>query len=121
MELVACAGEASQAHALEAMVGLQVREAHLDPLPFIAGLLERWRAHERPRLVTGLFVHIARYLARGHLSAARRPQGARIAIQLARPIEDRAAVVHHAGRTQRLAVRAPVLVLLLVECEVAAR
>ena len=30
--------EASQTHALEAMVGLQVCEAHFDPLPLIAGL-----------------------------------------------------------------------------------
>jgi hypothetical protein len=36
MELVACAGEASQAHAFEAVVGLQVREAHFDSLPLIA-------------------------------------------------------------------------------------
>jgi hypothetical protein len=34
-------------------VGLQVRDAHPDPLPLIVGLLDCWRTHERPRLVTG--------------------------------------------------------------------
>jgi len=65
VELVARAGEAAQTHALEAMVGLQVRKAHLDPLPLIAGLLELRRAHERARMVTGLFVHGARHFALG--------------------------------------------------------
>jgi len=36
MELVACAGEASQSHALEPMVDLQVGEAHLYFLALIA-------------------------------------------------------------------------------------
>ena len=120
VEFVACAGEASQTHALEAMVGLEVGKTHLDPLPLIAGLLELWCAHECPRLVAGRFVHVARHLAPGHVWAALRLQGAGIAIELARPVEDRAAVVHPAGRPQRLAVRASVLVLLLVEREVAA-
>jgi hypothetical protein len=75
MELVARAGEASQTNALEAIVGFQVRDAHLDPLPLIAGLLECWRTHERPRLVTGLFVHAARHLARGHLWATSASRG----------------------------------------------
>jgi hypothetical protein len=36
MELVASAGRAPEPHALEAMMGLQVRDPHLDPLPLIA-------------------------------------------------------------------------------------
>jgi hypothetical protein len=36
MEFVARAGETSQAHALEAVMGLQVRKAHLDFLALIA-------------------------------------------------------------------------------------
>jgi hypothetical protein len=32
VELVACAGEAAQAHAFEPVMGLQVRKAHLDLL-----------------------------------------------------------------------------------------
>ena len=36
IEFVTCAGEAAQVHPLEAVMGLQVREAHLDALSFIA-------------------------------------------------------------------------------------
>src|SRR5436190_191746 len=63
VELVACTGEAPQAHALEAVVGLQVRKAHLDPLPLITRLVKLWRPHEGARLVTGVFVHVARHFA----------------------------------------------------------
>jgi hypothetical protein len=121
VELVARAGEAAQTHALKAMVGLQVRKAHLDPLPLIAGLLQLRCAHESARVITGLFVHVARDCALGHVWAALRLQGARAAIELARPVAERAAVVHPAGRPQRFAIRASVFVLLLVEGEVAAR
>src|SRR5260370_34583579 len=103
------------------MVGLQVCEAHFDPLPLIAGPLILWRAHDRTRDVSGRFVHGAGYLAPGHVGAALRLQGARAAITHARPIEDRPAIVTPAGRPEGLAVRAPVLVLLFVEGEVAAR
>ena len=47
MELVACTGEAAQAHALEAVMGLQVRKAHLDLFALIAGFLELRRSHQR--------------------------------------------------------------------------
>jgi hypothetical protein len=62
VELVARAGEAAQTHAFEAMVGLQVRKAHLDPLPLIAGLLELRRrltssGLARARLERGLRSH----------------------------------------------------------------
>ena len=36
MELVARTGEAPKPHALEAMVGLQMRKPHLDPLSLIS-------------------------------------------------------------------------------------
>src|SRR5271167_3089335 len=121
VELVARAGEASEAHALEAMVGLQVRKSHLDPLPLIAGLRELRRVSECPRMVTGFFVHVAWHFALGYVWTTPRPQRARIAIELARPIEDRATIVHLAGRPQGLTVRTSVLVLLLVEYEVSAR
>src|SRR5262252_4539341 len=69
MELVARAGEATETHALKAMMGLQVRKPHLDPLSLIAGPLELRRAHERARMVSGLFVHVARHFALGHVRA----------------------------------------------------
>ena len=43
VEFVACAGEAAQAHALEAVVGLQVCKAHLDLLALIARFVELGR------------------------------------------------------------------------------
>ena len=121
VELVARTDEAAQTHSLKAMVGLQMRKAHLDPLPLIAGLLDLRRAHECARMVTGFFVHVAWHFALRYVWAALRLQDAGTAIELARPVEDRAAVMHPTSRPQRLAVRAPVLGLLLVESEVAAR
>ena len=44
MELVARAGKATQSHAFESVMRLQMRKAHLDPLPFIARLQERLSA-----------------------------------------------------------------------------
>ena len=49
MEFVASAGKTSQAHPLEAVMGLQVREAHLDALSFIARLAEGLGSHEPAR------------------------------------------------------------------------
>ena len=40
MELIACTGEPSQSHSLEAVMGLQVRKAHLDLFALIARFLE---------------------------------------------------------------------------------
>jgi len=36
VELIACPGEATQPHALEAMVGFEVRKSHLDLLALVA-------------------------------------------------------------------------------------
>ena len=121
VELVARAAEAPQAHALEAVVGLEVREAHFDSLPLIAGSLVLRRFHESTRDVASLFVDVPGYFAPGDVRTTPRLQRASIAIELARPIEDRSTIVNSAGRTQGLAVRAAVLILLFVEGEVAAR
>ena len=40
VELIARTGEPAQAHALEPMVGLQVRKAHLDLLALVAWSIE---------------------------------------------------------------------------------
>ena len=63
VELIARAAKAPQAHALEAVVDLQVREAHFNSLPLIAGSLVLRRFHESTRDVTRLFVDVARYFA----------------------------------------------------------
>ena len=44
MEFVARTTESSEAHALEAVLGLEVGKAHLDSFSFIAGFLELGRA-----------------------------------------------------------------------------
>src|ERR1700680_1029264 len=58
VELVADAREASQPHALEAMMGLEVREPHLHLLPFIPRLIVLWCATERTGVVARLFVDV---------------------------------------------------------------
>ena len=59
MEFVACAGQTSQTHPLEAVMGLQVREAHLDALSFIARLVEGLGSHEPARHIPSVLVKIA--------------------------------------------------------------
>ena len=58
MELIACAGKTSQAHPFEAVMGLQVREAHLDALSLIARLDEGFGSHEAARHIPGVFVDV---------------------------------------------------------------
>ncbi len=45
MEFIACAGKTSQPHPLEAVMGLQVCEAHFDALSLIARLVEGVCSH----------------------------------------------------------------------------
>ena len=54
MAFVACTGDASQTHALEAMVGLEVRKAHLNLLALIARFVELRGSHQRASLVGAL-------------------------------------------------------------------
>ena len=57
MELIACTGEAAQAQALEAVMDLQVREAHFNLLALVTGFGElgrRHRAHGRDRGLASL-------------------------------------------------------------------
>src|SRR5258705_13974787 len=87
MEFVARAAEASQTHALETVVGLEVGKAHLDPLSLIAGLIELGRALERTCIIAGLFVHVARHLAPRLTRTAFLLERARPAIDLACTID----------------------------------
>ena len=59
MEFVAGAGKTSQAHPLEAVMGLQMREAHLNALSFIARLVEGLGSHEPARHIPSVLVKIA--------------------------------------------------------------
>jgi hypothetical protein len=62
VELIAGAGETPKAHALEAMLDLQMCKAHLYFLARIARSLELRRALERPGMVARIFVNVARDL-----------------------------------------------------------
>jgi hypothetical protein len=59
VELVACAGEAPQPHALEAMVGLQVRKSHLDPLALVTRFADLWLAHQCTRCIARILMHVS--------------------------------------------------------------
>ena len=77
VELVASAGEAPKPHPLEAMVGLQMREAHLDPLSLVSRSGERLCLHLSPCDIAGVLVEVARDLARVGRGAALRSDRAR--------------------------------------------
>ena len=63
MALVSRAREPPQAHALEAMVGLEVRKAHLNLLALIARFVELRGAHQRASMVAGILIKVARDFA----------------------------------------------------------
>ena len=73
-------------HALEAVMRLQMREAHLDPLPLITRAEEDLRAHQPARHVTSVLMNVARDFAGGRFRAASHLEPAYIAIAFARPI-----------------------------------
>ena len=77
MELVARAREPPEPHPLEAVVGFQVGEAHLDTFSFISRSGERLCLHLLPCDVAGVLVEVARDLARVCRGAARHSDGHR--------------------------------------------
>lgn len=94
MELVAGTGEAAEPHAFEAMVGLQMREPHLNPLSLIPRSDECLCLHLPPRHFAGVFVEVARNLARLGGSAALRSDRTDVAIMLRGAVQQRVSVVH---------------------------
>ena len=58
MELIACAGEPPQAHTLEAVMGLQVRETHLNFFALIAGFGKLRRSHQGTSVVAGILIDV---------------------------------------------------------------
>jgi hypothetical protein len=70
MELVASAGKTPKPHPLEAVVSLQMREPHFDPLSLVSRSGERLCLHLSPCDITGVFVEVARDLARVSRGAA---------------------------------------------------
>ena len=80
VELVARAGETPQPHALEAMMGLEVRKSHLDLLALIARLFELRRTHEAASMIAGILMDVACDLARGRVRTALRLEWTRAAV-----------------------------------------
>ena len=121
MELVTCAGKTSQAHSLEAVMGLQVREAHLDALSLIARLYEGFGSHEPARHIPGVLVKIARDLPSELFGATARLEWTDVVVELGGAIEQCPAVVHGATGAENLAVGADVNTLPSLPTEVRAR
>ena len=74
MELVAGAGKSPEPHPLEAVVCLQVREAHLNTLSFVSRFGKRLCLHLLPCDIAGVLMDIARDLARIGRGAALAPK-----------------------------------------------
>ena len=121
MELVACTGEAAQSQALEAVMGLQVREAHLDALSLVTRSAERLRLHLSPGDVTSVLMHVAPDLPRWFVGTAPRFERASLTVALSRAVEARMIAGDRATCRQRFAGRAGVEVVCLVEAEVRSR
>src|SRR5438128_1331507 len=92
VELVARAGEPPEAQALEAMMGLQVRKPHLDPLAFVARFVELRRPPQRPRMIAGILVYVACDLARWRMWTALRLEWTCVAVELGRKVAQRVVV-----------------------------
>ena len=120
MELVACAGKPPEPHALEAVVGLEMCETHLDPLSLVTRSGERLCLHLPPCDIAGVFVEVARDLACFGRGAALGSDRARIAVALGGAVEQRASVVHGAAGPEQLAVGADIGPVLPVPAEVRA-
>ena len=97
MELVTRTGKATQAHALEAMMGLQVREPHLDALSLITRLDEGFGSHEPACHIPGVLVKITGDFPCELSGATARLERTDVAVELGGAIEQRSAVVHSAA------------------------
>src|SRR5215813_12412365 len=102
MELVARTRKPPKPHALEAMVGLQMREPHLDALSFVSRSGECLCFHLSPSNIAGILVQIAWDLARVGVGAAFRSDRAYIAVALGSAVEQRASVMHGATGLEQL-------------------
>ena len=60
MAFVSCTGDASQTHTLEAMVGLEMRKAHLNLLALIARFVELRSSHQRASVVASILIKVTR-------------------------------------------------------------
>ncbi len=96
-------------------------EPHLDLLALMSRPLKARGAGERPGNVSGVFMDVARDLARWFLWAALRFERANIAVELAGTIQKCFALVHCTARPEPLSARAVVDVACRIISKVAAR
>ena len=96
-------------------------EPHLDLFAFTSRLFEALGAGERTGNVSGVFMDVARDLARGLLWGALRFEWASIAIELACALQKRLALVYCAARPEPLSTWAVVDVAGRIISKVVAR
>src|SRR5918996_1379286 len=98
-----------------------MREPHLDALTIAPRLLEGVSADERSGDIACMLVNVAWNFSGRLLRTAPGLEGALVAIEFARAIEKRLALMHGAARSELLAARTVVDVVLGVISKVAAR
>src|SRR5580704_562697 len=118
MKLVARAGKSPEPQPLEAVVCLQVREAHFNTLPFVSRLGKRLCLHLPSCDIAGVLMDIARDLARIGRGAALRSYWAHVAVPLRGAVQQRASVVHGAAGLKQFPIWADVGPALPVPVEV---
>jgi hypothetical protein len=84
---------------------LQVCKLHLDLLALTSRRLEAFGASERPGDVARVLMYVARDLTRWFFWTALRFKRACVAVELARTIQKRFALVHGAARSKPLSAR----------------
>ena len=107
MKLVARAGKSPEPQPLEAVVCLQVREAHFNTLPFVSRLGKRLCLHLPSCDIAGVLMDIARDLARIGRGAALRSYWAHVAVPRG-AVQQRASVVHGAAGLKQFPIWADV-------------
>src|SRR5262249_4658898 len=101
MKFIPRTRQAPKPHALEAAMGLQVREAHLDLLSFAARLLELRRVDKCASHITGIFVDIPAQPSEPHVWCALGLQRAGSTITRAGDVHDRPISMNLAGSRQQ--------------------
>src|SRR5262249_13028499 len=120
VELVAGTGKASQPHALEAMMGLEVRKTHLELLAVVTRFFECRRAFKSTHMIASVLVDVARDYALRRVRAALGLERTRAAIAGARRVPKLVLGGNAPRRLQKLAHRADVNVTFFVELELVA-
>jgi hypothetical protein len=120
VEFVARAGETPQTHALEAMVGLEVRKAHLDLLALVARFVELGSTHQGACIIAGFLVDVTSDLARGRVWTALRLEWTCGAVAFRRTVAHNVVAARVARGLEQLVRGTDVDVTLAIEPEVAA-